>query len=114
MTVPGGWGDTATRPQPAEDPETQCPMRDPQGRGPTPPPEAPLETGRGQPTSPPHPRAAGSGAAALVLSVQLSILNASLPLDLFLVSPSKILREKEKSSGEGLRSALYRGVNNSE
>ena len=86
VTVPRGWGDTATRPQPAEEPETQCLMRDPHGRGPTSPPEAPLETGGGQPTSPPHLRAARSGAAALVLNVQLSVLYASLPLDLFLVS----------------------------
>lgn len=71
-------------------------MRDPQGRGPTPLSGAPSETGRGQPTSPPHPRTAGSGAVALVLNDQLSVLNASLPLDLFLSLPSKIL-EKETS-----------------
>lgn len=108
MTVPGGWGDTATRPQPAEDPETQRPMRDLQGRGPTPPPKAPLETGRGQPTSPPHPRAAGSGAAALVLNVQLSIPNASLPLDLFLVSLVKS-SERKKKAAEKVLEVLFIG-----
>ena len=72
-------------------------MRDPQGRGPTPLSGAPSEMGRGgQPTSPSHPRTAGSGAVALVLNGQLSVLNASLPLDLFLSLPSKIL-EKETS-----------------
>lgn len=85
-TVPRGWGDTATCPQTAEEPDTQGPVRDPQGRGPTPLSEAPSEMGREQLTSPPHPRTAGSGAVALVLNGQLSVLNTSLPLDLFLVS----------------------------